>query len=253
MIGTADATGLALVAATAFGVGVTMGATSIGAVLLVPVLMAFAGMPVHVAAGTVLASGIATASLAAWLHARRGAVQWRLVWPLCIGGVPGGWLGASLAAGVPARPLAAVIGALIVVASLAALRPQPRVAGAPRTRFAEDAVLVGIGAAAGVCAGLSGAGGPIFSVPMMLAAGFAPLATVGASTAFTLAAAGSGTVANPRGSLVDLGALAAMTPFLLAGIVTGVRIAHALPVPHLRRAAIGLCILAGALMVGRAL
>jgi len=252
MIGAADATGLALVAATAFGVGVTMGSTSIGAVLLVPVLMALAGMPVHIAAGTVLASGIATASLAVWLHARRGAVQWRLVWPLCIGGIPGSWLGASLAASVPARPLTAVIGVLIVVASFAALRPPPQVAGTPRTRFAEDAVLVGIGAIAGVCAGLSGAGGPIFTLPMMLAAGFAPLAVVGASTAFTLAASGSGTVANLRTSLLDLGALAAMTPFLLAGIATGVRIAHALPVPLLRRLAIGLCILAGALMVWRA-
>ena len=106
MIGGAEASA---VAATAFAVGVTMGCTSIGGVLLVPVLMALAGMPVHLAAGTVLASGIATASLATWMHARRGAVEWPLVWPLCIGGLPGGWVGATLAAAAtPAVPAASI-------------------------------------------------------------------------------------------------------------------------------------------------
>ena len=247
-----DAAGAAAVAATAFAVGVTMGCTSIGAVLLVPVLMALAGMPVHVAAGTVLATGLATASLAGWMHARRGAVEWPLVWPLCIGGLPGGWIGASLAAAAPAQPLSATIGVLIILASLAALRPPPAVAASARSARARQAVLVAIGAASGICAGLSGAGGPIFSVPMMLVAGFAPIATVGASTVYTLAAAGSGTVANLRASNIDFAVLAALVPFLLAGIATGVRIAHRLPVPLLRRVAIGLCVLGGAAMLARA-
>lgn len=249
MIGAAEASAIA---ATAFAVGVTMGCTSIGAVLLVPVLMMLAAMPVHLAAGTVLASGIATATLATWMHARRGAIDWPLVWPMCAGGLPGAWLGASLAAGVPARPLSAVIGALIVGASVAALRPPSAVAAAPRSPGARRALLVAIGAASGVCAGLSGAGGPIFTMPLMLLAGFAPLAAVGASTAYTFVASASGTLANLRAGAVEFAALAALVPFLLAGIYTGVRIAHAVPVPLVRQGAIGLCVLGGAAMLARA-
>lgn len=251
MIGAADGLALGAVAVSAFAVGVTMGSTSIGGVLLVPVLMALAGLPVHVAAGTVLASGIASASLASWMHARRGAIDWRLAWPLCAGGLPGAWLGASLAATVPAALLTAAIGVLIVAASLAALWTPPA-AASPRTRRRQQAVLAAIGGVAGVFAGLSGAGGPIFSVPMMLIAGFSPLAAVGASTVYTVAAAGAGTVANLRAAAVDVAVLGALVPFLLSGIYTGVRIAHALPVALLRRVAISLCVLGGVAMLARA-
>ncbi|MSQ63508.1 MAG: hypothetical protein EXR33_06700 [Betaproteobacteria bacterium] len=41
------------------------------------------------------------------------------------------------------------------------------------------AVLVGLGALCGLGSGITGAGGPLFSVPLMLLLGFAPLVAIG--------------------------------------------------------------------------
>jgi hypothetical protein len=242
---------LALLAAVALVVGFSIGSTSIGGVLLVPALMAWGGLAVHAAAATTLASALFTGGYAAWLYARRGSLPWPLVWPLCAGGLPGGWLGAATAGQIAAQPLTAAIGALIVAASLAALRP-PRGIGGARPPAAERALLATIGAGAAFCAGLSGAGGPIFSVPVMLLAGFAPLATIGAAMPFTIVASASGTAANLAAGTIDATLLAVVATFQLAGIAAGVRLAHALPVAVLRRAAIALCIVAGAAMIARA-
>jgi len=245
-------TSLALLAAAALVVGFSIGSTSIGGVLLVPALMAWGGLGVHAAAATTLASALFTGTCAAWLYSRRGSVDWALVWPLCAGGLPGGWLGAAAAAHIAARPLTAAIGALIVAASLAALHPPRRTGATTRSRAEERALLVVIGAGAAFCAGLSGAGGPIFSVPAMLLAGFAPLATIGAAMGFTIVAAASGTVANLAAGAIDMALLAVVVVFQLAGIAGGVRLAHTLPVAMLRRGAIGLCIVAGGALIARA-
>jgi uncharacterized membrane protein YfcA len=232
---------------------VSIGATSIGGVLLVPALMFWAGLEVHQAAATVLLSGLFTASLAAWLYTRRGSLDWRLVWPLVAGGVPGAYLGALTAAQLPARTLAAAIGVLIVVASALVLRPPRPIADkASRGVQAERILLAAIGALAGFGAGLSGAGGPIFSVPLMLLGGFAPLASIGAAMGFTIAATVSGSVANALAGTIHYPALALVAACQVAGVASGVRIAHALPVATLRQAAVWLCIAAGAAMIVRA-
>ncbi len=243
---------LALLAVVALVVGLSIGSTSIGGVLLVPALMAWGGLAVHAAAATTLASAFFTGTYAAWLYSRRGSMPWVLVWPLCAGGLPGGWLGAAAAAHIAARPLTAAIGALIVTASLAALSPPRGTGAARRSPTTERALLVAIGAGAAFCAGLSGAGGPIFSVPAMLLAGFAPLATIGAGMGFTIVSAASGTAANLAAGAIDATMLAVVSVLQLVGIAAGVRLAHTLPVAMLRRVAISLCIFAGAAMIARA-
>jgi uncharacterized membrane protein YfcA len=113
--------------------------------------------------------------------------------------------------------------------------------------------LVVVGAAAGFGSGLSGAGGPLFSVPMMVLLGFSPLAAIGVSQVLQIVAAASGSLSSMQDGRIHFAIAAWVTVFELAGVVAGVWLAHAVSAAVLRRMAALLCIAVGAFMVVRAL
>jgi uncharacterized membrane protein YfcA len=245
---------LALLTVAALAVGLLIGTTSVGGVMLIPALIVWGGLEVHQAAATVLASCVFAGGMGTWLFSRRGTFDWRLVWPLCVGAVPAGYGGALLAARVEGASLAMIIGVLIIVASALILRPPPVLAvPLARTRAAETAVLLGVGTTAGFGSGLSGAGGPIFSTPMMMMLRFPPLAAIGASQAMMLVAAASGSAAHLFTGAIVPGMLALIAFCQLVGVAAGVRLAHTLPTAVLRRLAAWLCVAAGAMMVLRSI
>jgi uncharacterized membrane protein YfcA len=110
-------------------------------------------------------------------------------------------------------------------------------------------LLFAVGAISGFGSGLSGAGGPLFSVPIMLALGFAPLMTIGVSQVLQIVSAASGTLANLAYGSIDFAVASWITPFELGGVIVGVWAAHKMNVQQLRTAAALLCIAAGAFML----
>ena len=243
---------LAALAATAALTGLFVGTVGVGGVILVSFLALIAGLPIHNASATALATFLFTGILGTVLFLRRGSISWRMTAPVCAGAVVFAYLGARCAGGIEARALTLMVGAIIVAAGAYILRP---VAERARQREgatpAEQMMLLGVGAISGFGSGLSGAGGPLFSVPLMLLLGFAPLATVGASQVLQIIAALSASAANLPAGTVDLAVAAWVTGFELAGVVLGVRIAHAASAGVLRRLAAALCIAAGALLLAR--
>jgi len=96
---------------------------------------------------------------------------------------------------------------------------------------------------------LSGAGGPLFSVPIMLVLGFAPLMTIGISQVLQIVSAASGTLGNIVYGSIDFAVALWITPFEVVGVMVGVWVAHVAKVQHLRTAAAWLCMLAGAFVL----
>ena len=245
---------LLLLAGVAIVVGFFIGSVGVGGVLLIPFLAMLGGLEIHTAAATALFTFLFTGILGSYLFQRRGTISWRLTLPVCAGAVIFGYLG-TLAAGLIApKPLTAVIAVIIIIAGIYIFMPQ-RHAGRERDgRGPGDApLLAGIGIASGFGSGLSGAGGPLFCVPMMVVVGFAPLAAVGASQVLQIVAALSSFVAAFQDGLIDYRIAAWVTGFELAGVVIGVRLAHAVSGLVLRRMAAGLCMAVGALMLVRML
>ena len=78
------------------------------------------------------------------------------------------------------RPLSIVIALIIVAAGLYVLAPLKITARRRDGRggSGEQILLSVVGAASGFGSGFSGAGGPLFSVPIMVILGYAPLAAV---------------------------------------------------------------------------
>lgn len=244
----------ALLAALAVAVGFFIGSVGVGGVLLIPGLALLGGMDIHRASATALFTFLFTGILGTWLFYRRGSIDWRVTVPVCAGSVVFSYVGALVNSRLAPRPLAIIIGAIIVFAGLYVLLPSRRAEGAYRTgrSRSELALLTGLGAAAGFGSGLSGAGGALFSVPLMMALGFAPLAAIGTSQVLQIIVAASGTAGNLQFGSVDFETAAWVAALSLLGVALGTRAAHAISVRSLRRMAAGLCIIVGIFMILRA-
>ena len=248
-----DPIAAALLAVVATAVGFFIGAAGVGGVLLIPFLVLLGGLDIHSAAATALFTFLFTGLLGTWLFQRRGSIQWRLAVPVCAGATIAGYLGAAAASRIDPRPLTLLIAAIIMVAGLWVLRPAPERARARDGGSTGDtATLLGVGAAAGFGSGLSGAGGPLFSVPLMVLLGFSPLAAIGVSQVIQIVAAVSGSLASVQDGRIDFGIAAWVTGFELAGVVAGTWLAHSVSGVALRRIAAWLCIAVAVLMVVRA-
>ena len=231
-----------------------IGAVGVGGVLLIPFLAILGGLGIHAAAATALFTFLFTGLLGTWLFERRGSISWRLTLPVCIGALLFGYIGSAVADRIAAHTLAVTIGAIIVAAGVYVFMPARGPLRAPRDGESRGdlAILVAIGAASGFGSGLSGAGGPLFSVPLMVIAGFPPLASVGASQVLQIIASLSGSIAALQDGRIDFALAAWVTGFELAGVAAGVRLAHAVSANALRRIAAMLCVAVGVFMLVRA-
>lgn len=248
-----DPIAAALLAAVATAVGFFIGAVGVGGVLLIPFLVLLGGLDIHSAAATALFTFLFTGLLGTWLFQRRGSIQWRLAVPVCAGATIAGYLGAAAASRIDPRPLTLLIALIIMVAGLWVLRPAPEHARARGGGSRGDTVtLLGVGAASGFGSGLSGAGGPLFSVPIMVLLGFSPLAAIGVSQVIQIFAAVSGSLSSVQDGRIHFGIAAWVTAFELAGVVAGTWLAHAASGVALRRIAACLCIAVAVLMAVRA-
>lgn len=249
----AELTSVLALAVIATVVGFFIGSVGVGGVLLIPALALLGGMDIHRASATALFTFLFTGLLGTWLFYRRGSIDWRTAVPVCAGSVVFSYAGAWVNSRVEPRPLAILIAAIIVFAGAYVLLPSRRGEGSYRTGHGADGqvLLALVGAAAGFGSGLSGAGGALFSVPMMMVLGFAPLAAIGTSQVLQIVVATSGTAGNLQFGSVDFATAAWVAVLSLCGVILGARTAHAVSVTALRRMAAGLCIVVGTYMLAR--
>jgi uncharacterized membrane protein YfcA len=231
-----------------------IGTVGVGGVLLIAFLALFWGLSIHQAAATALFTFLFTGILGTWLYHRRGSIDWRISMPVCAAALVSGFLGAAAAARVDPRPLAAIIALIIVAAGIYILIPAKAGSGTRDGRSpGERWLLASVGSASGFGAGFSGAGGPLFSVPIMIVLRYVPLTAVATSQVLQIVAATSGSIENLRHGFIDWSSAAVIAVFQLLGVVAGVRLAHAASALVLRRLAGVLCVFAGGLLLARTL
>lgn len=241
-----------LLLASCLVVGIFIGAVGVGGVLLVPALMMFARLSVHQAAATALFSFLFTGILGGGLFSRRGTIDWKVAGPVCAGAFALSFAGAAVGSRIPAPVLMWVIAAILLAAGLYIVLPHRRRITEVRVHGERRGMagLLGIGAVSGFGAGISGAGGPLFSVPIMLALQFDPLVAVGAGQVVQIASSFSGSLGNMAHGSIQYGLALPVTLVELIGVLLGVRIAHAARGSHLRLGAAVLCMISA---VGMAL
>ena len=225
-------------------VGFLIGAVGVGGILLIPALVALAGLTPHQASATALFTFFFTGIFGTVLFQRRGSIDWRQAAKVCSGAAIFSYLGAMASSAVGDTSLMRVIAALIIFAGAYVFIPTKKEASAAKNAT-RSPLLIAIGAIAGFGSGFSGAGGPLFSVPLMMVSGFSPILTIGTSQVLQIVSATSGSIANLRYGDIQWSLVTWITICELVGVVAGARLAHAVDSRTLKRGAGLICLAVG--------
>ena len=214
-------------------VGVLIGAIGVGGVLLVPALTYIGGMAIHVAIASAMVAYFFAGGVGSIEFARRGSIRWGDAAWLAAGAVPGGFAGAAAMSAVPAFALELLIAVLIIASALNSLRGKGPVSGAPRTLARGPLLLVG--AVTGIASSMSGTGGPLVLIPILLWLHVPVLAAVGLSQVIQLPISAFATAGNILYGAIDVVVAAALSVLLMVGVWFGARIAHRVSSVALKR------------------
>ncbi len=221
------------IAAVGLLIGVVVGCTGIGGVLLIPVPTLVLGIDVKHAIAAALLSYLPTGFVAVALYARRGSVPWREAWLLCISALPAAYAGARAASVAPATLLEGLIGLLLLAGGVYTLGGAYRVAETA-TQLGSP-LLLGLGGGTGFVSALTGAGGAFVLLPILLLLDVPVLSAIGLGMAIAIPISGLASIANLASGLIDPILAIVLAVTLTAGIAIGTPIAHALPQVKLRR------------------
>ena len=229
-------------------IGVLIGATGIGGVLLVSFLVHGLGYPVQSAVAVALWSYLWSGLLAIALYWRRGSIAARPALWLCAASVPGAFLGACALGVVPGKVVEALIGGVLLLGGVQTLRP-------PREHTHRTppgpALLVGLGLLTGFASALLGAGGAFLLVPLLVALGEPVLLAVGLGQAIQVPISAVATVANLRAGRIDLLSGTILAAALAVGIALGTPLAHGVSQRTLKLLVAVAMLVAAIVMVGR--
>lgn len=230
-------------------VGVFIGCVGIGGVLLVPGLVYLVGMDVQVAIATCMLSYLFSGAVGGMEYARRGSIQWSMALWLCLGAMPGAYLGAAAVSVMSPRWLEVIIAVLVSFSGVYALvRATPAEAGGSQPGAAGLGI---VGIVTGFGSALSGTGGPLVLIPILVWMKLPLLTAVGLSQVIQVPIAALATVGNYQHGEIDVGASLAIAVLLVVGVLAGARLAHRLPGGLLKRIVACVLIAVGVSMVIR--
>ena len=214
----------AVLLGTGLLVGVLIGAVGVGGVLLVPALTYIGGIGIHIAIASAMVAYFFAGGVGAIQFSRHGSIRWSDAAWLTAGAMPGAFVGAAATSAVPAFALELLIAILIIASALNSLRGKGPLGGVPRTP-AKSALIV-IGVVTGIGSSMSGTGGPLVLIPILLWLHVPVLAAVGLSQVIQVPISAFATAGNILYGAIDYPVAAALAVLLMIGVWFGVRIAH---------------------------
>ncbi len=225
--------GLLALVILGLGSGLLIGCIGIGGVVLTPALVFLGGIPIQTAIPVALMAYIMPGFVGTAIFAREKSIRWDMIVWLCASAAPGAFVGAWAISIADPKSLEVGIGLVTAVAGIYSLRAHPSAEAAGRT-IAVPALLA-IGAVTGFASSVSGTGGPLVLVPILISMSLPVLTAIGLSQAIQLPIAIVATFGNYRYGNLDwrLGVVLALA--LAMGSWQGAKLAHAVPRNLLRR------------------
>ena len=229
--------------------GTLIGTVGVGGILLTPLLIFFIGTELHIAQATSSFSFLFTGIVGGLIYARRKSIDWHHVLWISIGIIPATLLGARVNTILSGTALTLILATLIVFSGYNALSKRSHDANTLQTLNKAALILIGVGVGFG--SSLTGTGGPVLLVPLLLLLGSLPLAAVGISQAIQLPIAIFATIGFMLYGQIDFYLGFTLGIVQSVGVIIGARIAHTLPQEKLLRVVAITLIGVGLLMIGR--
>ena len=217
---------------TVLVVGMLIGSVGVGGVLLVPALAYLDGESVHAAIPACMFAYLFPGAVAAVVFARHGTMNWKPATALCASAIPGAYLGAYLLPLFPSVILEFAIACLVLFCGMHAL------GGSRRTHHPSlptAASLSLFGFITGIGSSLTGTGGPVLLVPLLIWCRVPVLTTIGLSQVIQIPIALTATAGNLIHGEVNLNLGLAIGVVLAGGAFIGAGAVHRVPVPLLKK------------------
>jgi uncharacterized protein len=228
--------------------GLMIGCIGIGGVILVPALFFLADVPIRIGIPAATAAYILSGIVATAVYTRHKSIQWSMAAWLCAGAAPTAFAGAWIISVVPPWALEAGIGVLTLASGLNSLRRQD--AADVFGGAVSNKALLSIGTATGFLSSISGTGGPLVLVPILITMRLPVLTAVGLSQAIQLPVAIAATAGNVIYGRVDPTLAGVLASALTVGSWGGAKLAHVVPRPVLRRIVSVVLVAIGSLVLG---
>ncbi len=231
--------------------GTMIGTFGVGGVLLAPFLAFGLGVDLHLATAMSSWSFLFTGIVGTIAYGRRGSIPWRVVGWLTIGILPGAILGARANVGLSSTHLSLLLAALILASGLNILVSRSR--GEREISSLGRGLLVLLGFLMGFGSALTGTGGPVLLVPVLMFMNVQALTAIAVSQPVQIPIAAAAAIGFSLFGEIDLLLGTMLGVIQSIGVLLGARIAHAVRPDQLRRIVAVALVAIAILMIGRLL
>jgi uncharacterized membrane protein YfcA len=209
--------------------GLMIGCVGIGGVILVPALVFLADIPIETSIPAALMAYVLPGVVATMLFARNKSIRWDIATWLCVGAAPTAFVGAWAVSVVNPRLLEACLGLLTFLSGLNSLGTQS--AADKLERVPSSTRLLVVGAVTGFLSAITGTGGPLVLVPIVISMSVPVpvLVAVGLSQVIQLPVAIVATFGNLLYGQLDFELAGVLAVSLTIGSWYGAKLAHAVP------------------------
>lgn len=219
-----------VIALLGFGAGALAGTTGIGGVILVPALVFYVGVPVRAGIAAAMMAFVLNGFVGTVVFARHKSIRWDLAIPLVVGAIPSAAAGTWLVNAANPLMLKILIGLLTAFSGLQGLWRRGEI-----ERFHSGKVFLPIGAVTGFLSSLSGTGGAVVLMPILFFMDVPVLTAIGLSAAVQFPIAVSATIGNLFVGQLDVKMGMILAVSMSIGLLPGAKLAHRLPIKHLRQ------------------
>lgn len=213
--------------------GTLIGMVGVGGILLAPLLVFFLTMDLHLAMATCSWSFLFTGISGTLAYARKKSVAWQMVGWLSGGILPGALLGAVTNGWLPVSVLTVILAILIAFSGVNSFFKKADTKD-PRTTV-DYRLLILIGFGIGFGSALTGTGGPVLLIPILMYLRVPVLTAIGVSQVIQLPIAIFATIVFYVYGEIDfeLGTLLGIVQAL--AVILGAYIAHKISTDRLRQ------------------
>ena len=229
--------------------GVLIGAAGIGGVILVPLLVYFAGIDIHTSIAASVAAFFVSGLVGTVTYSKRGIIRWLDFAAVSVGAIPGALLGAYVLPKIESYFLTFFI-ALVLMASAVKQFTGTNNRNRPhQMKNIPKYQLVLVGLATGFLSVLSGTGGPLVLLPLLNLLSTPLLTAIGLSQVIQLPIATFASIGNAFNSLIDWELVMVLSFGIAFGSFIGAKGSERLPIAYIKTLVSILLFLSGAYMI----
>jgi uncharacterized membrane protein YfcA len=228
--------------------GFLIGVVGIGGVIVVPALTYLMGLEIQYAIAAALMGFIITGIVGTYQYAKQRSIQWRSAGILVVAAIPAALLGSLMVQRVSPALLKCLIGVLAAGSGLQAIFCNGVVSSGSGTPLTPR-WLATVGGFTSFFSTVSGTGGPLILVPILMWQQQPLLGAIGLSQVIQLPISIVATLTNLAMDAIDPYLGGALAIGLAVGCWFGAAAAHHLPAKTLKFIVSGLLVLVGAAIV----